>query len=79
MTSSNGNIFWVTGHLWKDCEAGDLRHYRAHYDISVMAIDQNLLGLAIFDQNKCYQCDCDIMSIRIHQNTCVNEQIEETD
>ena len=68
MTSSNGNIFRVTGPLcgnslvtgefpaqrpetWsfdvffdlqrnkrlnKQCEAGDLRHYRAHYDVIVM-------------------------------------------
>ena len=68
MTSSNGNIFRVTGHLcgeftgpgefptqrpvtralmfsliyvwingWiKNGEAGDLRHYLAHYDVTVM-------------------------------------------
>ena len=71
MTSSNGNIFRVTGHLWRNrgihrspvnsphkgqwrgalmfsliCawingsvnngEAGDLRRYRAHYDVTVM-------------------------------------------
>ena len=62
MTSSNGNIFRVTGHLcgefptqrpvtgalmfslicvwiigWvNNREAGDLRRYRAHYDVSVM-------------------------------------------
>ena len=62
MTSSNGNIFRVTGHfcgefhkgqwrgalmfsspdlrldkqLSKYCEAGDLRRYRAHYDVIVM-------------------------------------------
>ena len=60
MTSSNGNIFRVTGHLcgefkghgrgalmislicawikgWvNNGEAGDLRRYRAHYDITVM-------------------------------------------
>ena len=64
MTSSNGNIFRVTGHLcgeftvygefpaqrtvtrsfdvffdlrWvNDCEAGDLRGHRAHYDVIVM-------------------------------------------
>ena len=54
MTSSNGNIFRVTGHLcveftcprwiphtqingWvNNGEAGDLRRYRAHYDVTVM-------------------------------------------
>ena len=68
MTSSNGNIFRVTGHLWREFtgpsevpaqrpmtrsfgvffdlrlnndwvnnrEAGDLRRYRAHYDVIVM-------------------------------------------
>ena len=65
MTSSNGNIFRVTGHLcgeftgpgefptqrpvtqsfdvffdlngWvNNREAGDLRRYRAHYDVTVM-------------------------------------------
>ena len=63
MTSSNGNIFPVTGHLcagnsprkdqWRGAlmfslicvwingwvnnrEAGDLKHYRAHYDVIVM-------------------------------------------
>ena len=61
MTSSNGNIFRVTGHLcgeftgdrWRGAlmfslicvwingwvnngEAGDLKHYRAHYDVIVM-------------------------------------------
>ena len=70
MTSSNGNIFRVTGHLCgeftgpgefpaqrpvtrsfdvffdlrlnkrlrKNREAGDLRRYRAHYDIIVMPV-----------------------------------------
>ena len=32
MTSSNGNIFRDTR------EAGDLRRYRAHYDVTVMDI-----------------------------------------
>ena len=52
MTSSNGNIFRVTGHLcgalmfslicvwingWvNNHDAGDLRRYRAHYDVTVM-------------------------------------------
>ena len=66
MTSSNGNIFRVTGHLcrefaghrciphtkvsdaelslicawinewWNNRDAGDLRRYRAHYDVTVM-------------------------------------------
>ena len=55
MTSSNGNIFRVTGHLCQWCgalmfslicvwingwvnnrEAGDLRRYRVHYDVTVM-------------------------------------------
>ena len=68
MTSSNGNLFHVTGHLWGEFtghrgipaqrpvkrsfdvffdlpwingwvnngEAGDLRRYRAHYDVIVM-------------------------------------------
>ena len=55
MTSSNGNIFRVTGHLcgalmfslisaWIDRwvnngEAGDLRRHRAHYVDTVMVID----------------------------------------
>ena len=64
MTSSNGNIFRVTGHLcgefphkgqWRGAllfslicvwingwvnnrEAGDLRRYRAHYDVIVMIV-----------------------------------------
>ena len=56
MTSSNGNIFRVTGHLcgeftgplcffylrwingWvNNREAGDLRRYRAHYDVTLMS------------------------------------------
>ena len=38
MTSSNGNIFRITGHLCglNNREAGDLRRYRAHYDVTVM-------------------------------------------
>ena len=69
MTSSNGNIFRVTGHLcgnsphkgqWRGAfmlslicvwingrvnkrEAGDLRCYRAHYDVSVMEISYSNL------------------------------------
>ena len=71
MTSSNGNIFRVTGHLcgeftghrWRPiavkahralmfslictwingwvniCEAGDLIHHRAHYDVTVMELE----------------------------------------
>ena len=54
MTSSNGNIFRVTGHLcgtlmfilicawtngWvNNREAGDLRRYRGHYDVIVMPL-----------------------------------------
>ena len=59
MTSSNGNIFRVTGHSpykgqwrgalmfslicvwingWVNSEAGDLRWYRAHYDVTVMCL-----------------------------------------
>ena len=58
VTSSNGNIFRVTGHLcgeftgprWIPCtkasdaelwcfhEAGDLRRYRAHYDATVLSM-----------------------------------------
>ena len=52
MTSSNGNIFRVTGHLcgeftgpqrlvtgWVNIrEAGNLRRYRAHYEVTVMTI-----------------------------------------
>ena len=71
MTSSNGNIFRVTGHLcgeftgpqwiprtkasdaelWCICvwingwvnnrEAGDLRRYRAHYDVTVMELSSS--------------------------------------
>ena len=53
MTSSNGNIFRVTGHLcealmfslicvwingWvNNREAGDLRHHRVYYDVTVMS------------------------------------------
>ena len=73
MTSSNGNIFRVTGHLcgeftgppvnsphkgqWRgalmfslintrindwlnNSEAGDLRRYRAHYDVTVIGLSQ---------------------------------------
>ena len=75
MTSSNGNIFRVTGHLWvihrspvnsphkgqwrgalifslicvwingwvNNREAGDLRRYPAHYDVTVMIIVQVLV------------------------------------
>ena len=71
MTSSNGNLFRITGplceeftvcgefptqrpvtqsfdvffdlrpnkHMSKQCEAGDLRHYNAHYDVIVMIFD----------------------------------------
>ena len=35
MSSSNGNIFRVTGHLCNR-EAGDLRRCPAHYDVIVM-------------------------------------------
>ena len=51
MTSSNGNIFRVTGHLcgeftgpgvfngWvNNGEAGDLRRYRSHYAVTVMKV-----------------------------------------
>ena len=82
MTSSNGNIFRVTGHLCGEItgprripaqrpltrsfdvffdlrlkkrlckqsyhEAGDLRRYRAHYDVTVMT----LLELATYSTNK---------------------------
>ena len=39
MTSSNGNIFRVTGHLCGEFtghQAGDLRRYRDHHDVTVM-------------------------------------------
>ena len=42
MMTSNGNVFRVTGEfkasdIWvNNCEAGDLRRNRAHYDVSVM-------------------------------------------
>ena len=52
MTSSNGNIFRVTGHLcgeftgprWipNNRKAGDLRPYRAHYDVTVMLMNFNM-------------------------------------
>ena len=77
MTSSNGNIFCVTGHLcgeftgprwilhkgqWRGSlmfslkcvwindwvnnrEAGDLRRYRAHYDVSVMFCFHDVMSL----------------------------------
>ena len=65
MTSSNGNIFRVTGHLcgeftgpqwilrtkasdtelWvNNREAGDLRRYRAHYDVTVMYVKYHRFG-----------------------------------
>ena len=40
MTSSNGNIFRVTGPLCGELnnrEAGDFRRHRGHYDVSVMS------------------------------------------
>ena len=84
MTSSNGNIFCVTGplcgeftgHRWiphtkpsdeefrcflwsapwingwvNNCEAGDLRRHRAHYDVIVMRI-----GITMKRQNLSYMC-----------------------
>ena len=83
MTSSNGNIFRVTGHLcgeftdprwisrtkasdaelwcslicvwingWiNNREAGDLRRYRAHYDVTVMTVCLRTFGLYDF---QCY-------------------------
>ena len=84
MTSSNGNIFRVTGHLcgprwiphikgqWRGAlmfsliciwisgwvnngEAGDLRRYRAHYDVTVMKMGvhyrQNYLTNYVLDHN----------------------------
>ena len=47
VTSSNGNIFRVTGPFWRGIhrspvisphnrEAGDLRRHRGHYDVIVM-------------------------------------------
>ena len=63
MTSSNGNIFHVTGRLcgeftgalicawmndWvNNLEAGDLRRYRAHYDVTLMQWMQRPWTLAI--------------------------------
>ena len=41
MTSSNGNIFRVTGPLWGESNnrvIGDLKRHRAHYDVTVMDI-----------------------------------------
>ena len=81
MTSSNGNIFRVTGHLcgeftgdrtkagdaaalwcfalicvwingWvNNREAGDLRHYRAHYDVTVMYVYESWDKLLQFAVN----------------------------
>ena len=51
MTTSNGNIFRVTGPLcngWvNNREAGDLRRQRDHYDVIVM---QNLVYLSLLTQ-----------------------------
>ena len=56
MTSSNGNIFRVTGHLCGEFtgprwiphirEAGDFRRYCTHYDVSVM----NLFGTCVLQK-----------------------------
>ena len=84
MTSSNGNIFRVTGHLcvkftgprwiphtkasdaefefslicvwingWANREAGDLRHYRAHYDVTVMDFEYFKEICTIISINHC--------------------------
>ena len=56
MTSSNGNIFRVTGHLCGEFtgpwwiphirEAGDFRRYCTHYDVTVM----NLFGTCVLQK-----------------------------
>ena len=44
MTSSNGNIFRVTGPLCGDFTGpGDLRRHRGHYDVSVMS-ESGIIG-----------------------------------
>ena len=64
MTSSNGNFFCVTGHLcgeftgplicvWMNCwvnnnEAGDLRRYCGHYDVTVMLCVKGPLFRKVF-------------------------------
>ena len=74
MTSSNGSIFRVTGHLcqWRgalmfslicawinnwenNCEAGDSRHYHAHYDVIVMygKMDWYCMGMKIMPPLQC--------------------------
>ena len=76
MTSSNGNIFHVTGqwrgalmsslicvwiNVWvNNSEAGDLRHYRAHYDVTVMSD-----GESVVPQSEL----CDLYSYKVHMWT----------
>ena len=36
MTSSNGNIFRVTGNWVNNREAGALKHHRPYYEVTVM-------------------------------------------
>ena len=78
MTSSNGDIFRVTGHLFgefphkgqwhgalmfflicvwingwvNNCEAGDLRRYRDHYDVTVMNNEKATLFKSIIQSHK---------------------------
>ena len=104
MTSSNGNIFRVTGHLcgeftgprspvnsthkgqwggalmfplicvwingWvNNCEADDLRRYRAHYDVIVMHA-QNRSHLNFFRQHKI--CLHFVASLNIEKRVSLN-------
>ena len=80
MTSSNGNIFRVTGHLcgefigvtrsfvngWvNNREAGDLGRYPAHYDVTVMNLGPALLTLKGF-LSKAFsrKTDCDWLMLK---------------
>ena len=48
-TSSNGNIFRVTGHLWGEF-IGDLRRHLAHYDVTVMWVDGRHIAVYVNNQ-----------------------------
>ena len=95
MTSSNVNIFRVTGHLCGEFnifvdlrlnnglvnirEAGDLRRYRAHYDVSVICITQICTSGLTFKCNRVVwrclytkmhnQCNCTKHRKEYHQQS----------
>ena len=92
MTSSNGNIFRVTGHLCGEFtgnrEAGDLRRYRAHYDVTVMNFLQvtdstfTFLGPILLTaintlrpgQNGCHFADDSFKCICLNKNVRISIQ-----